>query len=85
MGMGGGTIAGRKKALEDLREYARVRHITIHDGEGQPVSMDQFLEQAVTTHLDRNQKALLLVCVLIGLLLLLSLALVVWMKVSVGV
>jgi hypothetical protein len=36
MGMGGGIIGGRKKAIDNLREYARVRHITIDDGEGQP-------------------------------------------------
>lgn len=61
VGMGAGIVAGRKKASDDLRRYARVRHMTIHDDEGQAASIDEFVEQALTTHIDKNQKALLLV------------------------
>ena len=47
IGIGTGIAIGKKKALDDLRKYSEQHNITVQNQEGQPVSIDDFIDEAL--------------------------------------
>ena len=74
VGIGTGMIAGRKKAGDDLRNYIEKNNITIKDGHGESMLIDDFLSQALGAHAGGEKKILLLIGILLGILAFFGLA-----------
>ena len=72
IGLGTGIGIGKKKAHDSLREYSEQHNITIQNEEGQPVSIDDFLDEALRMSDTRNKKVLFIISLVLGLLLLLG-------------
>ena len=73
IGIGTGMIAGRKKAGDDLRKYIDTNNVTIRDGRGESMLIDDFLSQALGAHAGGDKKIQVIICVLLGILALLGL------------
>jgi hypothetical protein len=73
IGLGAGMVAGRKKAGDDLRNYIETTNITIRDGSGESMPVDDFLSQALGAHAGGNKKIQVIICILLGILALLGL------------
>tara|TARA_Y100000294_G_scaffold153415_1_gene152322 strand:- start:15 stop:332 length:318 start_codon:yes stop_codon:yes gene_type:complete len=68
IGIGTGVAVGKKKARDELREYAEQQTITIQDREGQPVPIDTFLSEAMGGE-DAKSRKTIRVLLALGVLL----------------
>ena len=75
--------AGRKKAADDLQKYIESSQITIQNGYGETVSTEAFVGEALKTGSEKNQKIILVLILILGLLFLLGIAVFFyWLPVS---
>ncbi|UCE17572.1 MAG: hypothetical protein JSV84_11875 [Gemmatimonadota bacterium] len=72
IGIAAGMVAGRKKAGDDLRKFTETNNITIRDGHGEWMLIDDFLTQALGAHAGGDKKIQVIICVLLGILALLG-------------
>ena len=73
-GMAIGIAAGRKKAADDLQKYIESSQITIQNGYGETLSVEAFVGEALKTGSEKNQKVILVIVLILGLLFLLGIA-----------
>ena len=71
IGIATGIAAGRKNARDALRKYIRINNLTIQDGSGEMVSIEDFLDKALVSEYEKNRALIflgigLLVLLLIG-------------------
>ena len=71
-GMAIGLAAGRKKAGDDLQKYIERNNFTIQNGYGEVISTDRFLGEALNTTLEKNQKIVVAISLVLGLLVLIG-------------
>ncbi len=72
IGIGSGMAIGHKKAAEDLRQYTEAHNITIQDETGQPIPLDDFLDAALKSKAKKNQKLILILSLVLGVMMLLG-------------
>jgi len=73
-GMAIGIATGRKKAADDLQKYIEGSQITIQNGYGETVSTEAFVNEALRTSSEKNQKIILVIVLILGLFFLLGIA-----------
>ena len=73
IGIGTGMLAGRKKAGDDLRKYIETNNVTIKDGHGESMLIDDFISQALGAHAAGDNKVQIAIGIVLGLLALLGL------------
>jgi hypothetical protein len=67
-GLAAGMASGRRKASEDVRDYVQAHSITIQDGQGAPIPIDKFLDEALRTEVQRSKKIAFALVLLLGIL-----------------
>jgi len=72
-GIACGVAAGKRKARDDFRDFAERHNITIQNQEGKPVSLDEFLNEALGID-DAKHKKVAIVAALVGALVFLGTA-----------
>lgn len=70
VGLGAGIAAGRKRAGDDLRKYIDSRQIIIQTMQGQTISTEEFLTQALQTDLENNKRVWMMATIGLGVLFL---------------
>jgi hypothetical protein len=62
--------SGRKKAMDDLREYAERHQIVIQDRSGRAIAIEEFLEEGLRTEGGSSRTAFFVVMLILGLVVL---------------
>jgi hypothetical protein len=75
-GMAIGQTAGRKKVGDDLQKYIEQNNFTIQNDSGEVIPTEMFVGEVLNTPVEKNQKIILVLTFVLGLILLLGTAVV---------